>query len=128
MSILEASGVERVYGLPGDSLNGFTEAMRRDGSIAWRLVRHEESAAFAAAADAELTGDLTVGQRVLIGEQAWTLTAVGAVASKNLADLGHVTMVFDGADTPRLPGAIHLAGVEETPALGHGVRLVFGDE
>lgn len=77
---------------------------------------------------AELTGDLTVGQRVLIGEQAWTLTAVGAVASKNLADLGHVTMVFDGADTPRLPGAIHLAGVEETPALGHGVRLVFGDE
>ena len=60
IATLRANGVTRAYGVPGDSLNGFTEAMRRDGSIAWRLVRHEESAAFAAAADAELTGDLAV--------------------------------------------------------------------
>ena len=51
IATLKANGVTRAYGVPGDSLNGFTEAMRRDGSIAWRLVRHEESAAFAAAAD-----------------------------------------------------------------------------
>ena len=57
---LRANGVTRAYGVPGDSLNGFTEAMRKDGSITWRLVRHEESAAFAAAADAELTGELAV--------------------------------------------------------------------
>ena len=57
---LKASGVRRVYGLPGDSLNGFTDAMRRDGTIAWQHVRHEEAAAFAAAAEAALTGELAV--------------------------------------------------------------------
>ena len=41
IATLRANGVTRAYGVPGDSLNGFTEAMRRDGSIAWRLVRHE---------------------------------------------------------------------------------------
>ncbi|KQR37192.1 ubiquinone-dependent pyruvate dehydrogenase [Microbacterium sp. Leaf159] len=57
---LRANGIDRVYGLPGDSLNGFTDALRKDGSIRWVHVRHEESAAFAAAADAALTGDLAV--------------------------------------------------------------------
>ncbi|KAB1641923.1 ubiquinone-dependent pyruvate dehydrogenase [Gulosibacter chungangensis] len=57
---IKDAGVERVYGLPGDSLNGFTDALRRDGEIAWQHVRHEESAAFAAAAEANLTGNLTV--------------------------------------------------------------------
>jgi pyruvate dehydrogenase (quinone) len=57
---LKASGVRRVYGIPGDSLNGFTDALRRDGTIAWQHVRHEEAAAFAAAAEAALTGELAV--------------------------------------------------------------------
>src|SRR5689334_3500975 len=57
---LRASGVRRVYGIPGDSLNGFTDALRRDGSIAWQHVRHEETAACAAAAEAALTGELAV--------------------------------------------------------------------
>src|SRR6201999_340196 len=57
---LKQSGVRRVYGLPGDSLNGFTDAIRRDGDVAWAHVRHEEAAAFAAAAEATLTGDLAV--------------------------------------------------------------------
>jgi pyruvate dehydrogenase (quinone) len=48
VATLRASGVQRVYGIPGDSLNGFTDAMRRDGTIAWEHVRHEEAAAFAA--------------------------------------------------------------------------------
>ena len=56
----EASGITRVYGLPGDSLNGFTDAIRRSERIAWEHVRHEEAAAFAAAADAALTGGLAV--------------------------------------------------------------------
>jgi pyruvate dehydrogenase (quinone) len=50
--------VRRVYGVPGDSLNGFTDALRRDGGIAWQHVRHEEAAGFAAAAEAALTGQL----------------------------------------------------------------------
>ena len=57
---LKSAGVERVYGIPGDSLNGFTDALRRDGTISWRHVRHEEAAAFAAAGDAAITGELAV--------------------------------------------------------------------
>ncbi|NYF15013.1 MULTISPECIES: ubiquinone-dependent pyruvate dehydrogenase [unclassified Pseudoclavibacter] len=60
VDILHDAGVERVYGLPGDSLNGFTDAIRRNGRVAWSHVRHEEAAAFAASADAALTGDLAV--------------------------------------------------------------------
>ncbi|PZU31458.1 MAG: ubiquinone-dependent pyruvate dehydrogenase [Microbacterium sp.] len=57
---LKRAGVDRVWGLPGDSLNAFTDALRRDGGIRWLHMRHEEAAAFAAGADAELTGDLAV--------------------------------------------------------------------
>jgi pyruvate dehydrogenase (quinone) len=60
ITALHASGVRRVFGLPGDSLNGFTDAIRRSGEISWEHVRHEETAAFAAAADAALTGQLAV--------------------------------------------------------------------
>jgi pyruvate dehydrogenase (quinone) len=57
---LEAACVKRVYGLVGDSLNGFTDALRRRKTIEWLHVRHEEVAAFAAGAEAHLTGNLTV--------------------------------------------------------------------
>jgi pyruvate dehydrogenase (quinone) len=57
---LRISGIQRVFGLPGDSLNGFTDAIRRSGEISWEHVRHEETAGFAAAADAALTGGLAV--------------------------------------------------------------------
>jgi pyruvate dehydrogenase (quinone) len=60
VATLKASGVRRVYGLPGDSLNGFTDALRRDGDIEWEHVRHEEAAAFAAAGEAGITGELAV--------------------------------------------------------------------
>lgn len=56
---LEANGVERVYGIPGDSLNGFTDALRTS-SIDWVHVRHEEAAAFAASGEAATTGALAV--------------------------------------------------------------------
>jgi pyruvate dehydrogenase (quinone) len=57
---LLAAGVKRVYGLAGDSLNGITEAIRTRESIRWIHVRHEETAAFAAGAEAHLTGSLAV--------------------------------------------------------------------
>ncbi len=57
---LKAADVRRVYGIPGDSLNGFTDALRRAGGISWQHVRHEEAAAFAAASEAALTGELSV--------------------------------------------------------------------
>src|SRR3954449_7618606 len=57
---LAAAGVKRMYGIVGDSLNGLTDALRRQRKIEWVHVRHEEVAAFAAGAEAHLTGDLTV--------------------------------------------------------------------
>jgi pyruvate dehydrogenase (quinone) len=60
IATLEASGVQRIYGLPGDSLNGLTDAIRRSDGVTWEHVRHEEAAAFAAGADAALTGQLAV--------------------------------------------------------------------
>jgi pyruvate dehydrogenase (quinone) len=58
--ILAAAGVKRIYGIVGDSLNGITDAIRRQGKIEWVHVRHEEVAAFAAGAEAHLTGELAV--------------------------------------------------------------------
>jgi pyruvate dehydrogenase (quinone) len=58
--ILAAVGVKRIYGIVGDSLNGLTDALRRQGKIEWVHVRHEEVAAFAAGAEAHLTGELAV--------------------------------------------------------------------
>src|SRR6266404_2924249 len=57
---LVQAGVERVYGLPGDSLNGFTDSIRKQKELQWIHVRHEETAAFAAGAEAHLTGRLAV--------------------------------------------------------------------
>jgi pyruvate dehydrogenase (quinone) len=59
---LMASGVKRIYGVSGDSLNGITDAVRERGKekISWIHVRHEETAAFAAGAEAHLTGELAV--------------------------------------------------------------------
>ena len=54
------SGVERIYGLPGDSLNGITDSIRQHPELRWVHVRHEEVAAFAAGAEAHLTGRLAV--------------------------------------------------------------------
>ena len=57
---LKDAGVKRIYGVPGDSLNGVTEALRAHDGIEWVHVRHEETAAFAAGAEAHLTGSLAV--------------------------------------------------------------------
>ena len=57
---LAAAGVKRIYGVSGDSLNGITDSIRRQGRIEWVHMRHEEVAAFAAGAEAQLTGTLAV--------------------------------------------------------------------
>jgi pyruvate dehydrogenase (quinone) len=53
-------GVKRIYGIVGDSLNGFTDALRAQKKIDWIHMRHEEGAAFAAAGEAHVTGKLAV--------------------------------------------------------------------
>ena len=57
---LVKAGVQRVYGVAGDSLNGLTDTIRRTKGLDWIHVRHEETAAFAAGAEAHLTGELAV--------------------------------------------------------------------
>jgi pyruvate dehydrogenase (quinone) len=59
-STLASAGIKRIWGVAGDSLNGITESLRRREDIAWMHVRHEEVAAFAAGAEAALTGTLAV--------------------------------------------------------------------
>lgn len=58
--ILHSAGVKRIYGVVGDSLNGLTESLRKRGDIEWVHTRHEETAAFAAGAEAHITGELAV--------------------------------------------------------------------
>src|ERR1700755_3179162 len=60
VDVLVDAGVERIYGVPGDSLNGITDSIRTRQNISWVGVRHEETAAFAAGAEAHLTGKLAV--------------------------------------------------------------------
>ncbi len=60
LDTLVQSGVKRIYGIAGDSLNALTEVIRVDKNCEWIHVRHEEVAAFAAGAEAHLTGELTV--------------------------------------------------------------------
>jgi pyruvate dehydrogenase (quinone) len=57
---LQQAGVERIYGVVGDSLNGLTEALRKSAAIDWIHVRHEEVAAFAASGESQITGKLAV--------------------------------------------------------------------
>jgi len=57
---LVSAGVERIYGIVGDSLNGITNSINNKKTLEWIHTRHEEAAAFAAGAEAQLTGKLTV--------------------------------------------------------------------
>ncbi|OIJ88481.1 pyruvate dehydrogenase [Streptomyces colonosanans] len=59
VDILVRAGVKRLYGVVGDSLNPIVDAVRRSPSLDWVHVRHEETAAFAAGAEAQITGKLT---------------------------------------------------------------------
>ncbi|MFE3262830.1 pyruvate dehydrogenase [Streptomyces sp. NPDC059215] len=59
VDILARAGVKRLYGVVGDSLNPVVDAIRRNSAIDWIHVRHEETAAFAAGAEAQITGRLT---------------------------------------------------------------------
>jgi len=60
VDVLDAAGVKHIYGVAGDSLNGITDSIRQRKTMQWVPVRHEEVAAFAAGAEAHLTGRLAV--------------------------------------------------------------------
>ncbi|RFZ83430.1 ubiquinone-dependent pyruvate dehydrogenase [Mucilaginibacter terrenus] len=58
VEMLVKAGVKRIYAVTGDSLNQVNDAVRREGSIQWVHVRHEEAGAYAAGAEAQLTGNI----------------------------------------------------------------------
>src|SRR5713101_5874702 len=60
VDVLAEAEVQRIYGVSGDSLNGITDSIRGKKQLQWIHVRHEETAAFAAGAEAHLTGRLAV--------------------------------------------------------------------
>jgi pyruvate dehydrogenase (quinone) len=60
VDVLAEAGVKQIYGVSGDSLNGISDSVRENQTIQWIHVRHEETAAFAAGAEAHLTGRLAV--------------------------------------------------------------------
>jgi pyruvate dehydrogenase (quinone) len=60
VDVLAEAGVRRIYGVSGDSLNGITDSIRATKKLDWIHLRHEEVAAFAAGAEAQLTGGLAV--------------------------------------------------------------------
>jgi pyruvate dehydrogenase (quinone) len=60
VDVLAEAGVRRIYGVVGDSLNGITDSIRVKNNLEWVHVRHEEAGAFAAGAEAHLTGTLAV--------------------------------------------------------------------
>ncbi len=60
VKVLAEVGVRRIWGVTGDSLNGLNDSLRRMGRIEWMHTRHEETAAFAAGAEAAITGTLAV--------------------------------------------------------------------
>src|SRR5229473_3187318 len=60
VEVLADAGTRRIYGVSGDSLNGITDSIRVRRDIQWVHLRHEETAAFAAGAEAHLTGSLAV--------------------------------------------------------------------
>ncbi|RQW61325.1 ubiquinone-dependent pyruvate dehydrogenase [Vibrio viridaestus] len=57
---LRQAGIKRIWGVTGDSLNGISDSLRKIGSIEWLGTRHEEVAAFAAGAEAHISGELAV--------------------------------------------------------------------
>jgi PTS system glucitol/sorbitol-specific IIA component len=63
------------------------------------------------------------GDRVSIDDQVYLVTAVGDVANKTLEELGHVTLLFDGAREPQKPGCIHLGACPPSYAVGSRLRF-----
>ncbi len=89
LETLESAGVRRVYGLPGDSLNGFTDVLRRTESIAWAHVRHEEAAACAASGEAAVTVQLAY---INARERGATAEVASETAGRYMAAVKHVVV------------------------------------
>ena len=73
----------------------------------------------------QLTQDFTLGDLFVIGGKRFPLTAIGDNALDNFRALGHVTVYFDGAETAKLPGTVHLLGALPAEALQDGSNFAI---
>ncbi|MED3822629.1 PTS glucitol/sorbitol transporter subunit IIA [Priestia flexa] len=62
----------------------------------------------------EVEGDIEVRDTLQLGNNEYKITAVGDAVKKNLSSLGHITLKFDGSDTPDLPGTLYLEDLDIT--------------
>jgi glucitol/sorbitol PTS system EIIA component len=67
-------------------------------------------------------GEIKAGQKLLINNEEFEITAVGNLVQRNLTNLGHITLRFDGTTTPKLPGTLYLED-KEIPAIELNTEL-----
>lgn len=71
-----------------------------------------------------LNDDITSGGRLKIDDLEFTITAVGNLVNKNLSNLGHITISFDGSSQASLPGTLHVDGPQR-PVISEGSLVSF---
>lgn len=71
-----------------------------------------------------INGNIEAGMVVSLDDQSYGITAVGDVVEKNLGNLGHITLKFDGSDEPTLPGTLHLES-KELPDVKVGTTITI---
>ncbi len=123
VKLLKSAGIKRIYGVTGDSLNFLNDALRRDGSIAWIHVRHEEVGAFAAMAEGALgglgccAGSSGPGHVHLLNglydAQRWGAPVVALVSTIISQDYGSES--FQSTDITMFNGCSHYNEVAQTP-------------
>lgn len=77
---------------------------------------------------ASLEEDVEVGDLIVLGDFSYKVTAVGEIANRNLRNIGHACLKFDGRNLPELPGDIHLYGDELPFSLKKGDIIIIKDE
>lgn len=71
-----------------------------------------------------VTGEIKPGMTLMFNETAYTITAVGNVVDKNLANLGHITLKFDGSTEAELPGTLYLE-MKDLPEAAVGTTITI---
>ncbi|KHN52305.1 PTS glucitol/sorbitol transporter subunit IIA [Pectobacterium fontis] len=77
--------------------------------------------------DGELIEPLSPHQKMELFGIIYSISAVGEVASQNLKELGHITLLFDGAEKAELPGTLHLIGPLPTALSAQGNMTIFAE-
>ncbi|MEQ9877247.1 PTS glucitol/sorbitol transporter subunit IIA [Pectobacterium aroidearum] len=75
--------------------------------------------------DGALIQPLSVQQKMELFGVTYAISAIGDVASQNLKELGHITLLFDGAEKAELPGTLHLIGPVPTALSAQGNITIF---